>query len=122
MDTQIVATFCLCDDMLKAFHHQEDPQCQVSDAEIMTTALVACIYLGGNFTSARLLMVQHGYVRKMISKSRFSRRLHRLKPFFLTLFSLLAEHWKDKYEGRAYSVDTFPVVVCDNYRIPRAKL
>ena len=122
MDTQIVATFCLCDDMLKAFHHQEDPQCQVSDAEVMTIALVACLFLGGNYTTARLLMVQQGYIGKLLSKSRFSRRLHRVKPFFLILFNLLAQYWQEQHEGQAYSIDTFPVIVCDNYRIPRAKI
>lgn len=121
MDTEIVATFCLCDDMLKAFHHREDPQCQVSDAEIMTIALVACLFLGGNFTHAREMLSQQGYVRQL-GKSRFSRRLHRLKHIFLLLFNLLAEHWKVQQDGQAYSLDTFPVIACDNYRIPRAKL
>ena len=40
MDDKIITTFCLCDDLLKAIHHQEDCQCQMNDAEIMTTALV----------------------------------------------------------------------------------
>ncbi len=44
MDTQIVAVFCLCDDMLKALHHYEDPQCQMTDAEVMTTAIVAALH------------------------------------------------------------------------------
>jgi hypothetical protein len=38
MDEQIIATYCLCDDLLKAIHHREDPQCQMNDAEVMTTA------------------------------------------------------------------------------------
>ena len=45
MDSQIVAVFCLCDDMLKALHHQEDPQCQMRDAEVMTTAIIAAVYV-----------------------------------------------------------------------------
>ena len=122
MDTQIVAIFCLCDDMLKSFHHYEDPQCQMSDAEVMTTALVASLYFGGNYTHARHMLHQQGYVPKMLGKSRFSRRLHRLKHFFVTVFNLLAEYWKQQNEGQVYSVDTFPVPACDNYRIARAKL
>ena len=39
MDDKIIATFCLCDDLLKAMHHQEDSQCQMNDAEIMTEVL-----------------------------------------------------------------------------------
>jgi hypothetical protein len=38
MDDKIIATFCVCDDLLKAMHHQEDHQCQMNDAEVMTTA------------------------------------------------------------------------------------
>src|SRR5712691_4389383 len=50
MDDKIIATFCLCDDLLKAMHHQEDRQCQMNDTEIMTTALIASLigkYLSG---------------------------------------------------------------------------
>jgi hypothetical protein len=41
MDEKIIATYCLCDDLLHALHHQEDPQCQMSDAEVLTTAFTA---------------------------------------------------------------------------------
>ena len=92
MDTHIVAVFCLCDDMLKTFHHREDCQCQMSDAEVMTTALVAALYFGGNYSQVCRFLLSQGYMPRMLSKSRFSRRLHRIKPFFLTLFNLLAEH------------------------------
>jgi len=88
MDEQIIATYCLCDDLLKAIHHQEDPQCQMSDAEVMTTALTAAVFFRGKHESARAMLKQHGYIPQMVSKSRFSRRLHRLKEIFVTLFNL----------------------------------
>ena len=53
MDNQIVAVFCLCDDMLKSLHHHEDTQCQMRDAEVMTTAIIAALHFGGNFEKAR---------------------------------------------------------------------
>lgn len=122
MDTQIVAVFCLVDDMLKGFHHQENQQCVMSDAEVMTIAIIAALYFGGNYTQSCKLLYSQGYIPRMLSKSRFSRRLHRIKPFFLTLFSLLGEHWKSLNEDSIYSIDTFPISACDNYRIPRSKL
>lgn len=122
MDTQIVVVFCLVDDMLKAMRHRENHQCKMRDAEIMTTAIVAVLYFGGNYAQARSMLASHGYVPRMLSKSRFSRRLHRIKPFFVTLFNLLGEHWKSLNEESIYSIDTFPVPVCDNYRIRRAKI
>jgi hypothetical protein len=60
MDSQIVAVFCLCDDMLKALHHYQDPQCQMTDSEVMTTAIIAALHFGGNFEKARELMAEQG--------------------------------------------------------------
>ena len=71
MDEKIVATFCLCDDLLKALQHQEDGQCQMNNAEIMTTALIAALLFRGNHESARVLLKQYGYIPHMLSKSRF---------------------------------------------------
>lgn len=122
MDTQIILIYCLCDDLLKAMRHREDGQCQMSDAEVMTVALVAARYFGGNFTLARQMLSEHGYVPHMLDKSRFSRRLHRIKPLLLTLFALLGEHVKQLNEESVYLIDTFPIAACDNYRIPRARL
>jgi hypothetical protein len=121
MDTQIVAVFCLCDDMLKALHHYQDKQCQMTDAEVMTTALVAALHFRGNFELARRLLQEQGYIPRMLSRSRFNRRLHRLADLFLTLFSLLGETWKDLNAKSIYVIDSFPIAACDNYRIPRSK-
>jgi hypothetical protein len=122
MDDKIITLFCLIDDLLKAMNHQEDAQCLMSDAEVMTTALVAAFCFGGNWTHAcRWLHTPH-YMPRMLSKSRFNRRLHRVKPVFLTLFACLSEVWKELNAEYIYSIDTFPIPVCDNIRISRAKI
>jgi len=121
MDTQIVAVFCLCDDMLKALHHYEDPQCQMPDAEVMTTAIVAALRFRGNFELARHLLQDEGYIPLMLGKSRFNRRLHRIQPLFLTLFSLLGEVWKQLNSQAVYVLDSYPIAACDNYRICRSR-
>ncbi len=54
MDERIIAIYCLCDDCLKALHHVENPQCQMCDAEVMTTAIVAAVFFRGNFESATI--------------------------------------------------------------------
>jgi hypothetical protein len=40
----------------------------------------------------------------------------------LMLFELLGYGWKYLNTESVYIIDSFPVAVCDNYRIPRAKL
>jgi hypothetical protein len=122
MDSQIVAVFCLCDDMLKALHHRDDPQCQVTEAEVMTTAIVAALFFGGNIEKARSYLQEHGYIPTMLGKSRFNRRWHRSAELFLTLFSLLGETWKQLNAHSIYVIDSFPVSACDNYRISRCHL
>ena len=122
MDDKIIATFCLCDDLLKAMHHQEDRQCQMNDAEIMTTALIASWCFRGNHESARAMLKQYGYIPHMLSKSRLSRRLHRMKDIFIVLFDLLAQTWKTLNTDAIYVIDSFPIAVCDNMRIRRSKI
>jgi hypothetical protein len=122
MDETIIATYCLCDDLLKAMHHHADPQCKMSDAEVMTTALTAALFFRGTLESARVMLKQHGYIPQMLSKSHFSRRLHRLKETFLLLFNLLGAVWKKLNDDASYSIESLPIAVCDNIRIPRAKL
>src|SRR5215813_6077082 len=122
MDDKIIATFCLCDDLLKAMHHQENCQCQMNDAEVMTTAFIASLFFRGNHESARAMLKQHGYIPHMVSKSRFNRRLHRIKEIFIILFNLLGKTWKTLNEDMIYVIDSIPIAVCDNIRIRRSKI
>jgi hypothetical protein len=122
MDTKIVTIFTMISDFLQSINHQEDPQCRMNDAEVMTTAIVATLFFGGNFELARALLAEPQYIPDMLSKSRFNRRLHRIKPLFLTVFSLLGEGFKQQNPDNIYSIDTFPIRCCDNWRIRRSKL
>ena len=121
MDSQIVAIFCLCDDILKGLQHHEDRQCQMSDAEVLTTSIVAAAFFSGNMETARTFLKEQGYIPKMLAKSRFNRRQHRIAELFLIVFDLLAAFWKELNEQSIYVLDSFPVAACDNYRIPRSR-
>ena len=122
MNDHIIATFCLCDDLLKAMNRREDPQCHMNDAEIMTTALVAALFFRGNHECARAMLQEQGYIPRMLSKSRYSRRLHRLKDVFVSLFNLLGQIWKTLNTESIYVIDSVPIAVCDNIRIQRSKI
>lgn len=122
MDDKIIATFCLCNDLLKAIHHQESPQCQMNDAEIMTTALVAALFFRGHHECAQAMLKEHVYIPQMLSNSRFNRRFHRIKDVFILLFILLGQTWKNLNIDSIYVIDSFPIAVCDNIRIRRSKI
>jgi hypothetical protein len=103
-------------------HHQEDPQCQMSDAEVLTTAFTAACFFRGNLESARWMLKQHDYMPQMLSKSRLNRRLHRLKAILIIVFKLLAHIWKSLNSDSIYVIDSLPIAVCDNIRIKHSKL
>jgi hypothetical protein len=122
MDDKILAVYCLSADILNAIGHAEDPQRRLSDAEVITTGVVAMMFFRGNFEAARALLSTPRYMPHMLSRSRLNRRLHRLTDLFVMLFDLLGYTWKQLNTESVYVIDSFPVIVCDNYRIPRAKL
>ncbi len=122
MLTEIIAIYAITDDLLKAVGHQEDCRVQMSDAEVITTVLVAARFFGGNHHSAQDYLKAHGLMPKMLDKSRFNRRLLRLFLPLLDLFDYLASVLKSLNSSSEYLLDSFPVALCDNIRIRRARL
>src|SRR5262245_48647021 len=115
MDDKILTLYCLCADVLKATGHTDAPQPRMSDAEVISTGLVAMLCFRGNFESARDLLREPRYSPHMLSRSRLNRRLHQLKELLLTIFELLGETWKHLNTESVYVIDSFPIAVCDNY-------
>jgi hypothetical protein len=123
MDDTIITTYYLCDEFLKAVGHHDDQQVRLSTAEVMSVALLAAAFFGGNIEASRSFLDEYGYIQKAISKSRFNRRLHAIDPsLWQQLFDLLAEVFKQDNPDQNYVVDSLPVAVCDNIRIRRSKL
>lgn len=122
MDAHIVTAYVLTDDLLKSLNHHEYVQCQMSDAEVLTTAIVAAMFFSGKMESSRWFLNEQGYMPRMLSKSRLNRRLHRVKHLLLVLFQVLGEMWKEVNDESRYVIDSFPIPVCDNIRIQRCRL
>jgi hypothetical protein len=110
------------DDLLKATENTEDSRVQLSDAEVITTALVAARFFGGNHHQTQQYLKEHGFMPKMLDKSRFNCRLHRLFLPLLDMFDSLGTVLKSISPTIEYLLDSFPVPMCDNIRIPRVRL
>jgi hypothetical protein len=76
MLNEIITSDASTDDLLKAIGHREDCRRDMSDAEIITTALTAAMFFSGNHSAACSYMQDHNLISKMLEKSRFNRRLH----------------------------------------------
>ena len=53
METKLIVTYVVCDDVVKKMNVKEDKQVKMTMAEIMTTAIVAAEQYSGNFEKAR---------------------------------------------------------------------
>ncbi|QKJ33100.1 IS982 family transposase [Mucilaginibacter mali] len=119
---KIIGIFCFIDDLLKTSGHHEDSRRQVSDSEVITTAIVSSLYFGGHQDRSRCFMKMMNFVPRMLDKSRFNRRLHALAELICSLFMQIGWYFKYISCEMSYVLDSFPVAVCDNIRISNCKL
>lgn len=122
MIDHVTALYCITDDLLKAVGHREDARRTLCDAEVLTTALTAALYFGGNVEHSRHFMLGTGLMPRMLSRSRLNRRLHAVADLAHALFHQLGEVCKEASTSTKYLLDSFPVAVCDNIRISRSRL
>jgi hypothetical protein len=116
------ALYCIVDDLLKAVGHADDTRCELTDAEVVTAALVAAFNFAGNMERSRCFLREAGLMPRMLSRSRLNRRLHRVADLVHTLFHQLGAALKETSPSTKYLLDSFPVAVCDNIRIKRCRL
>lgn len=121
MENYVVAIYCFIDDLRKKLIQKDESFRKTSDAEIITTAIIAAKYFGCNMVKARAYMASHHRVI-FIDKSGFNRRIHKLHDFMVTLFYLFGQTIKELNEESIYIIDSFPVRVCHNIRIERSKI
>lgn len=125
MREQTVAMYCFLDDLLRytrpVWARPADPRRRLSDAQVLTTALVAARYFGGNLGLGQRYMEQH-WGQNTLDKSGFNRQLHALTDTLLGLFATFGQLLKDLHTEARYVIDSFPVAVCHNTRIGRSKL
>src|SRR5689334_4926335 len=90
-DHEIVTTYVVTDDILKAFGQQSHALAQMSDAEVILVAIVAALYFHNHHERALCVLRGMGYIRRGLSLSRFNRRLHGLADWLLAILSLLGQ-------------------------------
>ena len=122
MLSEIITVYAIIDDLLKAIGHDEDCRRDMSDAEIITTAVCAAMFFNGNHHKACGYMKDHNLIPEMLEKSRFNRRLHGISMLINDLFHQIGIILKEISDCTEYLLDSFPVPICDNIRIFNVKL
>jgi hypothetical protein len=117
-DDVIVPVSVVIDTVLQALEHQTHRLAHLSDAEVLTVAVVAA--RSCQHHHARAVPVRHGMgcLSGTLSTSRFKRRVHALGAWLRLLLeplgALLAQ-------GAAFLVDRMPVPVCRRARARRCR-
>jgi len=122
MVNKTVGIYVFFDDILKSMNYKEPETRRTGDAEIITVVLIAARYFGGNIDTSLCFVRSTGLMPDMLSKSRFNRRLHNIGELLSELFFYTGQAIKDINLQTTYSIDSFPVAVCQNIRIINSKL
>jgi hypothetical protein len=117
-DDLSVTAYVVIDEMMQALDHRSHSLAHLSDAEVVTVAVVAAKYFANNHERALAVLYGMRYLSRPLSASRFNRRLHALGDWLRltleTLGALLAH-------GEAFLLDSMPVPVCRRARARRCR-
>ena len=123
MELKIIFIYSFCSDFINSLGITSNPQCKMNQAEIMTVAIVAALFFGGNFSRARHFLMWNGHIQKMLSESRLNRKLHEIEfSMWETIFKTISQAFQKTDNTFEYLIDSMPVEVCANYRSYRCRL
>ena len=118
MDEDLVVTaYVVIADVLAAAGHRAHPLAGVTDAEVLTVAVVA-VACFQNHQAVALAVMHRGYLSGRLSASRFNRRLHALGPWLEALLEVLGALFAG---GEVFVLDSLPVPVCRRVRARRCR-
>jgi Transposase DDE domain len=115
-DDVIVTSYVLIDEVMQRLGHQSHALAAVSDAEVLTVAVVAAAYFHNHHERALQVLCGMRYLSRRLSTSRFNRRLHALAGWLGLILATLGELFA---HGEAFLLDSLPVPVCRRARARR---
>lgn len=116
---ELIGLFCRIDDFCRDYPGVYDQRQACATSEVVLAAIIACRLFGGNFRQACQFLKDYRYCPKMLSESRFNRRLHDIPSSFWEKLMLTMSR---EHSSSNYIVDSFPVPTCRPARHLRARL
>jgi len=122
MEQRMITIYCLIEEFLKGIMGKKEHKLsEISDAEVLFLGYLAVSDFNGNYSKA----YYYGMGMKLVNPieySRFTRRINQLEEEIEQLFLFLSELFKKLNGSKIYSVDSFPVEICQIQREKRSKL
>lgn len=118
----IIGIYVVIDETMRVLGHASHRLTGVSDAEVLTVAVVAAAFFGNHHARALAVLRATGYLARSLSVSRFSRRLHALADWLALLLEVLGDLFA---HGQAaicdFIIASMPVPVCKRVRARRCR-
>ena len=114
--------YCLADTIVKSSQIHDDPQSQMTHAEIITFVMISALYYQCNYAMTRKIITYFHYFKRPISKSRMVRRIHQLPHFVWQMMFIVCSKVLKTQQSQKFILDSFPIAACQNNKIFRCKL
>jgi hypothetical protein len=119
-DALIVTIYVVIDETMKTLGHQSHSLAALSDAEVLTVAVVAAHAFGNHQRRALDMLYYLGYLPTRLSPSRFNRRLHALAAWLPLLVETVGACVVQAQAAICdFVIDSLPVPVCRRVRARR---
>jgi hypothetical protein len=69
MHEQAIAIYCICEEAIKSFGLEDDPQCKMTTSEIMTFALISATHYQCDYRKSRLVSLTFRFFKNILSLS-----------------------------------------------------
>lgn len=122
MEMYATVVYVIADEVLRILNINDDPQSRMSNAEIITFAILSAKFFTGNFKMGRYIFKKLSLFPTMLSNSRINRRIHKIPwSCWNAIFRFLSFLAVKSAETCHFAVDSFPVSYCQKNRIDKRK-
>jgi IS5 family transposase len=122
MNEQVVAIFCICDEIVKSHGFLENSNYKMTIAEVMTFAIISGLYYHADYRITRLVVSQLQYFPKILSHSQLVRRIHAIPEQMWWMIFHALRMYLGKSKSEYFIVDSFPIKAYENHKSFRAKI
>jgi Transposase DDE domain len=122
METYFITVYVITEEVIRILKINDDPQSVMSNAEVITFAIITSKFFSGNYKMARYISQRINLFSNMLSNSRLNRRIHNIPwDCWFAIFRFLSLLAKDSKDTCYFAVDSFPVAYCQKNRIDKRK-
>jgi hypothetical protein len=118
---QTIVTYCICDEVCKGLAINDDPQCKMSTAEVMTFAILAASMFYCDYRRTRMIAQHSKMFTKILSHSQLVRRIHSVPDEAWHMAFQALRKFLQAPNQAYFIVDSFPLEAFQNHKSRRAK-